>query len=71
MLFECLKEDSSQKITFILQTHPSKRFQKDMLEAWNFTKNKLRYRFTALAGTKQILLIVALMTRLCPDNQLT
>ena len=41
MLFECLKWNTSQRIIFILQTHPSKGAQKNMLVPWNFKKYKL------------------------------
>ena len=40
MLFECLKKDAHQRITFFLQTHLSKCLQRNMLKAWNFTKYK-------------------------------
>ena len=38
MLFKCLKQDSSRRMIFILQAHPSKGVQKNMLKSWNFTK---------------------------------
>ena len=66
----------SQRTISILQTHPYKRVQKNMLNAWNFVENKLRHRrfdnlykifpayfFENTNG--QILLIVALMACLC------
>ena len=33
-----------KKIIFTLQTHLSKAIQKNMLIAWNFTKNKMYYK---------------------------
>ena len=72
-----LKWDAFQKRTiFMIQTHPSKVIQKYMLKAWDFTKNKLCHRYfdnklqkisqTNILdnGTRQILLIVALMVGL-------
>ena len=41
MLFWCLKKDAPQRIIFILQTDLSKVAQKNLLKAWNFTKNKI------------------------------
>ena len=39
-----IKKDAPQTMIFILQTHPSKGVQKNMLKEWNFTKNKICYR---------------------------
>ena len=76
MLFECLKGDAPQRMTFILQTYPSV-VHKNMLKAWSFNENKLHRRCfdnnllnilrTNILenGTEQIVLIVALMVSLC------
>ena len=45
VLFECLKQDTFQKVILILQTHPSKGIQKYMLKAWHFNKYKIRHKF--------------------------
>ena len=67
----------------MLQTHPSKGVQKNMMKACNFTKCKLRHRWfhndlqrnfqTNIIenDTAQILLIVVLMVVSCLDNYLT
>ena len=80
MLFECLKEDTSQRIILILKAHLSKGVQKNILKAWNFTKNKLHHRCfdndlqknfrtnILESDTKQIILSVVLMVGLCLDN---
>ena len=82
-IFECPKYDASKRTLFILQTYSSKAIQKNMLKAWNFTKNKLQHRcfdnnlqkifrtniFENATG--QRLLIVVLMARLCLDNEVT
>ena len=82
MLFECIKYDAPSRIIFLLQTHLSKAAQKNMLKAWNFTKNKIYHKcfdnnLKKLFGTKilknsneQIILIVALMVRLWPKLQM-
>ena len=36
---QCIANSRQPRIIFILQTHPSKGFQKNMLKAWNFTEN--------------------------------
>ena len=63
--------------------HPSKCVQKNMLEAWNFTKIKLHHGCfninlqnifrtnTFENATRQILLMAVLMIGLSLDNQLT
>ena len=65
-----------QRTIFIIQAHPSKGVQKNMLKAWYFSKNKLchrcidnnlqkNFRPNILEnGTGQILLIVVLMVNL-------
>ena len=45
MLFECLKQDASQRIILIVQTNPSKGVQENILKAWNFTTYKLHHRY--------------------------
>ena len=66
----------------MLQTHPSKGVQKNMMKACNFTKYKHRHRWfhndlqrnfqTNIIenDTAQILLIVVLMVGSCLDNYL-
>ena len=58
MLSECLEEDVSQRITFILQTPPS-GVQKNMLKAWKFDNNSLKIfgKNTPHKATVQLLLI--------------
>ena len=68
-----LKQDASQRIISILQTHSFKGVQKNMLKVWHFTKNKICRRcfdniLQKLFRTKifknsngQILLIVVLL----------
>ena len=44
MLFKSPKYGVTQRIILILQTHPSKSLQKNLLKAWNFTENKICHR---------------------------
>ena len=76
MLFECLKQDTFQRIIFMFQAHLSKGVEK----AWNFTKYKSCHKFSdhslqkhfqtniLESNTAQTLLIVVLMVGLCLDN---
>ena len=76
ILFECLRQDASQKTMLTLQAHPSKGVQKNMLKAWNFNKHKLCHRYLKKncrtnilqSNTAQLLLIVVLMVGLFLDN---
>ena len=76
MLLLRLKGDAPQRAIFIIQMYPSKGVQKNMLKAWEFTKNKLYHqKFVSNlqkifqtnileTGTRQILLIAVLMVGL-------
>lgn len=44
MLFECLKEDVSQRKIFILQMHSTKGVRENILRAYHFTKNKFQLK---------------------------
>ena len=41
---ECCS-DALQRTLFKIQTHPSKGVQKNILKAWDFTKNKLCQKY--------------------------
>ena len=43
-LVQISKTNASQRIDFILQAHHCKDIQKNIMEAWNFTKNKFHQR---------------------------
>ena len=50
LLFECIKKHDSQRRIFTFQTHPSKAVHKNMLQVWNFIKNKLCHGYFHING---------------------